>query len=44
VPGGMRPAAITVTAPAGRLTEERLPAVVEAASEAAERIAARLEG
>ena len=44
VPRGVRPAAITVTAPIARMTQERVPDVVEAAHAAAERVAARLEG
>jgi IclR family transcriptional regulator, acetate operon repressor len=44
VPRGVRPAAITVTAPIGRMTQERVPTVVAAAQAAAERVAARLHG
>jgi DNA-binding IclR family transcriptional regulator len=44
VPRGVRPAAITVTAPSQRLAEDHAPAVATAANEAAERVAARLHG
>jgi DNA-binding IclR family transcriptional regulator len=44
VPRGVRPAAMTVTAPIARMTQERVPGVVAAAHEAAERVAARLDG
>jgi hypothetical protein len=35
---------MTVTAPIARMTQERVPSVVAAAHEAAERVAARLDG
>lgn len=44
VPRGVRPTAIAVTAPWGRMPPERVPAVVAAATEAAARIAAQLGG
>jgi len=43
LPRGARPAAITLTAPIGRMTPERVPDVVDAAQRAATRIAARLD-
>jgi IclR family transcriptional regulator, acetate operon repressor len=42
VPRGVRPAAITVTAPIARMIDERIPVVAAAAREAAERVTARL--
>ncbi len=44
VPRGSSPTAITVTAPFDRLKPDRAPVVAAAARDAAERIAARLEG
>jgi IclR family acetate operon transcriptional repressor len=43
VPRGVRPAAITVTAPITRMGEERISSVVEAATATAARIGARLD-